>query len=311
MNALTAALKEELNVDMVTVFGLSIPESVVVSWGIMAFLVIGSILLTRNLRVDHITKRQAILETVVTTINDFFVGLLGESGKRYVPYLMSVALYIGCSNLIGVFGIKPPTKDLNVTAALALMSICLIEYAGIHARGGVGFLKSLAAPTPIMAPMNVLEVAIRPTSLCMRLFGNVLGAFVIMELIKLVVPVFVPAIFSLYFDLFDGLIQTYVFVFLTSLFMKETKSKPFPSSNQKEIKIMNGLIALGAGIAALTGIGGGIGIGIATGKATEAISRQPEASGKIQTNLLLGAALAEGTAIFGFVVALLIILFLG
>ena len=72
MNALTAALKEELNVDMVTVFGLSIPESVVVSWGIMAFLVIGSILLTRNLRVDHITKRQAILETVVTTINDFW-----------------------------------------------------------------------------------------------------------------------------------------------------------------------------------------------------------------------------------------------
>ena len=71
---------------------------------------------------------------------------------------------------------------------------------------------------------------------------------------------------------------------------------------------MNGLVALGAGIAALTGIGGGIGIGIATGKATEAISRQPEASGKIQTNLLLGAALAEG---FGFVVALLIILFLG
>ena len=67
---------------------------------------------------------------------------------------------------------------------------------------------------------------------------------------------------------------------------------------------MNGLIALGAGIAALTGIGGGIGIGIA-------ISRQPEASSKIQTNLLLGAALAEGTAIFGFVVALLIILFLG
>ena len=68
---------------------------------------------------------------------------------------------------------------------------------------------------------------------------------------------------------------------------------------------MSGLVALGAGIAALTGIGGGIGIGIATGKATEAIS------GKIQTNLLLGAALAEGTAIFGFVVALLIILFLG
>lgn len=74
---------------------------------------------------------------------------------------------------------------------------------------------------------------------------------------------------------------------------------------------MNGMIALGAAIAALTGIGGGLGIGFATGKAMEAISRQPEASGKIQTSLLLGCALAEGTAIFGFVVALLIILFLG
>ena len=222
MNQLTQALMEELTVEYFTIGPLQIPESVVVSWGIMAFLVIGSILLTRNLRVDHISKRQAMLEMVYNLGNSFFENLLGGQGKRYVPYLMTVALYIACSNLIGVFGIKPPTKDLNVTAALALMSIVLIEYAGIHARGGVGFLKSLAAPTPVMTPMNILEIAIRPTSLCMRLFGNVLGAFVIMELIKLVVPVFVPAVFSLYFDLFDGLIQTYVFVFLTSLFMKET-----------------------------------------------------------------------------------------
>ena len=222
MNKLTQSLMEELTVQYFSIGGLQIPESVVVSWGIMAFLVIGSILLTRNLKVDHISKRQAVLEMVYNFGNDFFTNLLGAEGKRYVPYLMTVALYIGCSNLIGVFGIKPPTKDLNVTAALALMSIVLIEYSGIHARGGVGFLKSLAAPTPVMTPMNILEIAIRPTSLCMRLFGNVLGAFVIMELIKLVVPVFVPAVFSLYFDLFDGLIQTYVFVFLTSLFMKET-----------------------------------------------------------------------------------------
>ena len=280
MNKLTQALMEELTVEYVKVGSLQIPESVVISWVIMLLLVVGSILLTRNLKVDHISKRQAALEALYSLGKNFFEGLLGKEGSRYVPYLMTVALYIACSNVIGVFGVKPPTKDLDVTAALALMSIVLIEYAGVRARGGVGFLKSLAAPTPIMTPMNILEIAIRPTSLCMRLFGNVLGAFVIMELLKLVVPVFVPAVFSLYFDLFDGLIQTYVFVFLTALFMKES-------------------------------IGGGIGIGIATGKATEAISRQPEASGKIQTNLLLGAALAEGTAIFGFVVALLIILFLG
>ena len=221
MNALTAALKEELNVDMVTVFGLSIPESVVVSWGIMAFLVIVSILLTRNLRVDHITKRQAILETVVTTINDFFVGLLGESGKRYVPYLMSVALYIGCSNLIGVFGIKPPTKDLNVTAALALMSIILVQAASIRQNKVGGWLKGFTKPSKVITPLNVMELAIRPLSLCMRLFGNVMGAFVVMKLLEHLVPVILPAVFSLYFDFFDGLLQAYVFVFLTGLYIKE------------------------------------------------------------------------------------------
>ena len=71
-----------------------------------------------------------------------------------------------------------------------------------------------------------------------------------------------------------------------------------------------GLIAVGAGIAVLTGIGGGIGIGIATGKAADAVARQPEAAGSINKVLLLGCALAEATAIYGFVIAMLIILFL-
>ena len=222
MNKLTQALMEELTVEYVKVGSLQIPESVVISWVIMLLLVVGSILLTRNLKVDHISKRQAALEALYSLGKNFFEGLLGKEGSRYVPYLMTVALYIACSNLIGIIGLKPPTKDLNVTAALAIMSIVLIEYSGIHAKGGKRFVHSLAEPIALMTPMNILEIAIRPTSLCMRLFCNVLGAFVIMELIKLVVPVFVPAIFSLYFDLFDGLIQTYVFVFLTSLFMKET-----------------------------------------------------------------------------------------
>ena len=73
----------------------------------------------------------------------------------------------------------------------------------------------------IVTPINILEIFTRPLSLCMRLFGNVLGAFVIMELIKMVVPVILPSVFSLYFDLFDGLLQAYVFVFLTSLYIQE------------------------------------------------------------------------------------------
>ena len=137
MNKLTQALMEELTVEYVKVGPLQIPESVVISWVIMVLVVLGSILLTRNLKVDHISKRQAVLEMAYTAGKNFFEGLLGKEGACYVPYLMTVAIYIACSNLIGVFGVKPPTKDLDVTAALALMSIVLIEYSGIHARGGL------------------------------------------------------------------------------------------------------------------------------------------------------------------------------
>ena len=138
-----------------------------------------------------------------------------------MPYLVTVIIYIGISNIIGLFGMKPPTKDMNVTAALAAMSIVLIEYSGIHAKGVKRWAKGFAQPVAIVAPLNVLEILIRPLSLCMRLFGNVLGAFVIMELLKMLIPVVLPVPFSLYFDIFDGLIQAYVFVFLTSLFIKE------------------------------------------------------------------------------------------
>lgn len=152
----------------------------------------------------------------------FFDDLIGEEGRRYVPYLISVAIYIGVANLIGLLGLKPPTKDLNTTAALAIISIVLIEYAGFHRKGLKGFIKGFAEPVAIIAPINILELFIKPLSLCMRLFGNVLGAFVVMELIKLLVPAFLPIPFSMYFDIFDGLIQAYVFVFLTALFIKES-----------------------------------------------------------------------------------------
>lgn len=201
--------------------GIPVYESVVVTWIIMAALVILSIFLTRNLKVENPGKRQLALEAFFGTVRDFFREILGKEGERYIPYLIAVAIYVGVANLIGLLGFTPPTKDLNVTAALALMSIILIEYAGIRQKGLKGFGKSLAQPLPVMLPFNILEILIRPLALCMRLFGNVLGAFVVMELIKLAVPAIVPVPFSFYFDIFDGLIQAYVFVFLTALFIKE------------------------------------------------------------------------------------------
>ena len=177
-------------------------KSVVVTWGMILVVTILVILLTSNLKVHNISKRQAALESVVLGLRNIMGGILGEEAAGYCDYIVTVLVFIAISNMVGLFGFTPPTMDLNVTIGLSIMSIVLVEIAGIRKRGPGGWL-------------------IRPLSLCMRLFGNILGATVIMELMKHVVPVLLPAALSIYFDLFDGAIQAYVFCFLTSLYIKE------------------------------------------------------------------------------------------
>lgn len=200
--------------------GIPVPESVVVTWGIMLFLVLLSIICTRRLKKVP-GKAQLVAEMFVGFISKFTKNTLGEHWKPFAAYFGTIGLYIGCANLIGMFGITPPTKDLNVTAALAIMSAALIYGASFRYHGFKGGLHKFVEPMPLLAPINVMEVVIRPLSLCMRLFGNVLGSFIIMELIKLAMPAIVPMALSMYFDVFDGIIQTIVFVFLTALFTQE------------------------------------------------------------------------------------------
>ncbi|MDR2042990.1 MAG: F0F1 ATP synthase subunit A [Clostridium sp.] len=225
MERLTERLTEELNCNTVFTIpigkGIPIAESVVITWVIIGAVLLLSLFLTRNLKVTDPGRRQLVAETLVMKLERFVTDMTGEDGKSYVPYLASVLVFLVISNLAGLFGMKPPTKDLNVTAALAIMSIVLIEFAAVRRKGFRRWLKSFTEPVALVTPFNILEVFIRPLSLCMRLFGNVLGSFIIMELIKMVIPVLVPLPFSFYFDIFDGLIQAYVFVFLTSLFLRE------------------------------------------------------------------------------------------
>ena len=225
MKSLAEELLAELNVDTaftIPLFGgIPVAESVVVTWLIMAVFLVLMLVMTHDLRVHNITKRQAALETFVTFVQNLTRSFVGEHGEGFVSYLSTILIFVGVANIVGIFGLKPPTKDLNVTAALAFMSIALIEAASFRSKGAKGFLKSFAQPSPVMVPINLMEIVTRPLSLCMRLFGNVLGAFVIMKLLELFVPVVAPAICRLYFDFFDGLIQAYIFVFLTGLFIRE------------------------------------------------------------------------------------------
>lgn len=202
-------------------YTVNITNTIVNTWIIMAVVIVACIILTRNLQIVP-KGPQVLMETLVNFMNKLFHSTLGEEGKAYYPYLASVLLFLAFSNTIGFFGFTPPTKDINVTASLAIMSIILIQICGIRKKGVGGWLHSFLEPLPLITPINILELGIKPLSLCMRLFGNVLGAFIVMELLKAVVALIVPVPFSCYFDLFDGLIQAYVFVFLTSLFMKES-----------------------------------------------------------------------------------------
>lgn len=239
---LQAELTEQLNIE--EVFGFDIgsvhigfDETTVVSWIIIALLTVAAILLTRNFKVTgEISKRQQIMELIYEKAEGFFKGILSPKVYNFIPWLMTVALYIGMSNIIGLLGFKPPTKSMQVTAALAITSIVIVEYCAFKDKGFLGRIKAFTKPIWVITPINILEVFTKPLSLCMRLFGNVLAAFTIMELIKIYVPVVIPMVLSLYFDLFDGLLQAYIFVFLTSLYIQEAVEDEESEGKSKKVK---------------------------------------------------------------------------
>ena len=222
----------------ITLAGRSIPisETVIVSWLVMLILIAVSLVLTRRLSLIP-RGAQAILEVAVEFLNNFSKDQFGKFSKYLTPYIGSLFLFVLTANIIGVisplevsafgyefippFAIRPPTRDINVTAALAVISILLVLVCGFLARGFGGWFKRLMNPLPMMLPFNIMEYGTRLISLALRLFGNILGGYVLMSLIEKLFPLLLPMTLSLYFDFFDGLIQAAIFVFLTSLYISE------------------------------------------------------------------------------------------
>jgi F-type H+-transporting ATPase subunit a len=221
-----------------TLFNFAIPitETVIISWVVMLILIIGACILTRRLK-EVPAGFQAVLETGIEALNNFAKKQFGSFAKYLGPYMGSLFLFLLLSNIIPVlspleidafghefippFEIRPPTRDINVTSALAIISILLVLVCGFSARGIKGWLKKLLHPIPFMLPFNIMEYGTRLISLALRLFGNMLGGYVLMSMIEGLLPVALPVVLSLYFDFFDGLIQAAIFVFLTSLYISE------------------------------------------------------------------------------------------
>lgn len=138
--------------------GIKVYESVVVTWIIMAVFLALCLILVRNLRVKNPSRKQVFLEFCVNWLYKFVGGMVGEEGSEYVPYLISVLIYIGFSNIIGIFGFKSPTKDLAVTIALALMSIILIEGAALIKKRPKSFLRVLLSQRRLCCPLTFLKL---------------------------------------------------------------------------------------------------------------------------------------------------------
>lgn len=224
--------------EWVLYFGdFKISETVVVSWIIILGLTVASILLTRNLQKVPTTKRQIFLEFIVSSLNNLVISTMGEKTVKrmpnIVPYIGSLFLFFACSNLIGLLGFRSPTTDLDTTLAWAMITFIMIYYAGVKFHG-LKYFKGLLEPIPFLLPLNIIGEVAKPISLSFRPFGNILGGAVIMALLyrflgwlSTLIPgvsipigqLVIPVPLHLYFDLFAGLLQAFIFIMLTMVFV--------------------------------------------------------------------------------------------
>jgi F-type H+-transporting ATPase subunit a len=184
--------------------------------------------------VNHKIKKANIEDTPGTLLNiaelavemlDKMVGtIMGSRGKRFVNYIGTIFIFILFSNISGLVGLRPPTADYGVTLPLGLITFLMIQYTNIK-ENKLGAITGLFKPLPFLFPINLIgEIAV-PLSLSLRLFGNILSGTVMMALFYGLLPVFVkigiPSALHVYFDLFSGAIQTYVFCMLTMVFVTD------------------------------------------------------------------------------------------
>ncbi len=198
-----------------------ITQTVTTTWFIMGLLTLVSIILTKGLALVP-GKKQVVAEVIVDGIYNLTSTTMGKKFEKFAPYIGTLMLYIGFANISGLFGLRPPTADLNTTLALALMTFVLIHAVGVKSKGVGGYLKGFLEPMPFLLPLNILGELANPISLSFRLFGNIVGGLIIMTLVYTGLgkfAVLVPAALHAYFDLFAGLLQSFIFAMLTMVFV--------------------------------------------------------------------------------------------
>ncbi|MCL2508867.1 MAG: F0F1 ATP synthase subunit A [Oscillospiraceae bacterium] len=164
---------------------------------------------------------QGVAELLVEKFDNIVRNAAGEKFMSLGNWFFAAFAFILASNIVGIFGLRPPTADWATTFAFAAATFIMIQGMGIKHRKGK-YLKSFFKPNVIFFPLNLIGELARPVSLSFRLFGNVLAGMILTSLIysaPYYLRVLLPAAMHAYFDLFSGVIQTYIFCVLSLTFI--------------------------------------------------------------------------------------------
>lgn len=229
---LFAPERETFNVTIspprVDLLGMSTSTSVIITWIVMAVLaLIGAVIrffIIPRFK-DRATGFQLVLETMVEVVSDFTKDKFhGHRNEGLAAYFFALALMFIGSSFVELLGIRPPTTDLTMTLSYALVTFILIQYTGVRHKGASRHLKSFSEPNAMVTPFKILSEIAIPISLACRLFGNMLGGMIVVDLVYMAMGSFaigIPAVIGLYFNAFHPLIQVFIFINLSLTFIAD------------------------------------------------------------------------------------------
>lgn len=267
LKVLTTPLSDGINITGARIFftvpmplqNLPITESQINSWLILISILGLCLFMMHGLKVRADTKRQHAVEWIVEKAESLVRSNMGEYFMGFSPFIAAILALSALSSLLSLFGLYPPTSDLNVVAGWAILVFGLITYYKMKC-GPLQYLKSFAEPVSLLAPMNVLSEVATPLSMAFRHYGNVLSGTVIAALVATglqglsrlllgwlpgflgdipFLQIGIPAVLSVYFDLFSGCLQAYIFAMLTMMYVSGgfPADLYFAKKKQKENKI--------------------------------------------------------------------------
>lgn len=216
-------MSERLNI-----FGFSLAETSVISICITAIVLVLSLVfrffIFPKFTFDNPKGIQNLLEIAVESMDNFAKSNLMDYSGVLAPYMFSLGVFMVFSAASELFGLRAPTSDIVTTFAMGIITFVLINFFGVKKKGIGGRIKGMASPTPLVFPMKILSDIAVPVSLACRLFGNMLGGMIVMDLLKSALGGYatgIPAVAGIYFNLFHPIIQAYIFIVLSMTFINE------------------------------------------------------------------------------------------